>query len=154
MNRFKIEKEKYSAVFNSAVADTIRRNKNPAEITRYTVLWKSYVFDFMRLTMEKLHLWFHETYYGKATSLISWDLLWKSYVFDFMRLTMEKLRLWFHETYYGKATSLISCEWQVLMRSAPWLGLVLLHLSALNSAKLKRYICDLAVPTKNCKKNM
>ena len=65
----------------------------------WLTLWKSYIFDLKWLTMEKLRLWFHETYYGKATSLISWDLLWKSYVFDFMRLTMEKLRLWFHETY-------------------------------------------------------
>ena len=42
MTRVNIVKEKYSAVFNSAVADKnrrIRRNKNPAEITRYTVLF-------------------------------------------------------------------------------------------------------------------
>ena len=40
MARDKIVKEKYSAVFNSAVADKNpqnRRNKNRAEITRYTV---------------------------------------------------------------------------------------------------------------------
>ena len=88
------------------------------------LLWKSYVFYFMRLTMEKLRLWFHETYYGKATSLISCNLLWKSYVFDFMRLTMEKLRLWFHVTYYGKATSLISCNllWKSYVFDLVWVA--------------------------------
>ena len=43
MTRDEIVKEKYSAVFNSAVADKNRRNKNPAEITRYTVIYANFI---------------------------------------------------------------------------------------------------------------